>query len=241
MRHALLPLALLLGAAACDPGGVVVRGTFAGRDGACTETPGRLVLAEGTRDSAAVRDCAFRLVVRDSGSLELVFRDARREAARMHLDEVPGRARMRLEGIAFDERRLAFPASVALKDAGRIEINGLRVSDPGGLPRSLDVEGTVLAVAPTPRLLLVRPRDRWLPDLRVQVGAAGEVITARNRPGSIADLEFGDSVRVEGGTRNGFVIASRIVVPADPSDEEARQERPGIWEEIGKILDDIGL
>src|SRR5688500_12156646 len=120
MRPTSLSLALLLGIAACDPGGVVVRGTFAGEDGPCTRAPARLVAAEGTGDSAVVRDCAFRLVVRDSGSLELVFRDAGGDAARMHLDDVPARARMRLERIAFDERRLAFPAAVSLKGAERV-------------------------------------------------------------------------------------------------------------------------
>ncbi|HEX6070628.1 MAG TPA: hypothetical protein VFZ18_12410 [Longimicrobiaceae bacterium] len=241
MRSTSLPLALLLGVAACDPGGVVVRGSFAGDGGRCTEAPASEVRAAGTGETAAVRDCAFRLVVRDSGSLQLEFRDAGDDVARMYLDEVPGRARMRLERIAFDDRRLAFPAAVSLKGAQLVEINGLRVSDPGDLPRSLDVEGTLLAVAATQRLLLVRPRDRWRPDLRVQLAAAGEVVTTRNRPGSIADLEFGDSVRVQGGTRDGLVIASRIVVPSDPSEAQEREERPGIWEEIGKILDDIGL
>lgn len=242
MRSASLPLALLLAAAACDPDGVVVRGTFAGEDGPCTEAPARAVVAEGSGDTATVRGCAFRLVVRDSGSLELRFRDGGSEGARMFLDEVPGRARLRLERIAFDERGLAFPAAVALEGVERVGINGLRMGDASTLPRSLDVEGTVLAVAATPRLLLVRPRTRWLPDLRVQLGAAATVITSSDRPGSLAQLEFGDSVRVEGRTRNGLLIASRLVVPSPPAAEEPKpEERRGIWEEIGKILDDIGL
>jgi hypothetical protein len=240
MRRAILPLALLL-AAACDPGGVVVRGTFAADGDSCPAAAGSEVRAEGTGESAAVRDCAFRLVVRDSGSLELVFRNGGEDTGRLYLDDVPARARLRLERIAFDGRGLAFPAAVALKGAGLVGLNGLRVGDPGGLPRSVDVDGTVLGVAATPRLLLVRPRDRWLPDLRVQLAAAAEVVTTRNGPGSISGLEFGDSVRIEGGTRNGLVIASRIVGPAEPSTGDEREERPGIWEEIGRILDDIGL
>jgi hypothetical protein len=246
MRAAHFPylFALLLIGAACDPGGVVIQGSFASESEPCTDPPVTRVYLQGGVDTATVRDCAFRLIASDSGALVLAFADEAEEVGSMYLESVPARSRITLDRIGFDEEDLAFPAAVGLRGAEVIEINGVRAGDPHSLPRTVRIEGSVLGVDAGKGLVLVRPGYDRLPDLNVRVDSASDVRTTANLPGSLEELEFGDSVRIEGATRNGLVLATTVIVPAPPEPPErpapSEAER-GIWEELGRLLDRIGI
>lgn len=200
------------------------------------------VYVQGSADSAAVRDCTFRLVVRDSGELVLGFAGAGKERARMYLQRVPARSRVTLRRIGFDDRGLAFPGSVSLRGAQTVGINGLSEADAGGLPRVVSTGGEVLSVAAGSGLLLVRPEDRRLPDLRVRLEPTASIRTTAQLAGSLANLDFGDSVHVEGPIRDGVVLARYVVVPEPEAPPPAPPDQTrGVWEELGRLLDELGL
>lgn len=236
-------LALLVLTAGCQPEGVVLRGSLAVDGERCAGAGVDRVYVRGSADTAVVRDCSFRLVVPDSGELVLGFADAKKETARMYLGGVPARSRVTLRRIGFDERGLAFPGSVSLRGAQAIGINGLREADARALPRVVSTDGEVLSVEAGAGLLLVRPEDARLPDLRVRVEPTATIRTTAHAAGSLAKLDFGDRVRVEGATRNGVVLARYVVVPepeAPPPPAPPERTR-GIWEELGRLLDILGV
>lgn len=233
--------AALLLCAACGGDGVVIRGSLGEEAEACADPFADRVYSIVSGDTSVVRGCAFRLVVRDSGSVTLAFDRDGELVGRMRLTEVPGGARLALVRIAVDERGLAFPSAVQLEGAEMVEVNGIRMGDAGWQPRSLDVDTRVLSVAVPTGLLLVRPLHPRLPDLRVRVDSATRVRTTANEPGSLEGLEFGDSVRVQGTTRNGVVVARQLTVPEPREPPGPAEQPPGIWEEVGRLLDRLGL
>jgi hypothetical protein len=242
-----LPLLLLLSlTAACAEDRTVIRGSFAGDPEQCAVPGVSRVHVEGGADTAEVRGCRFRVRVRDSGSVVLAFGDEDDTVGWMYLDHLPARSSLVLERIEIDDRSLAFPGSVALEGSELILINGLRVGNPRNLPARVEVDGLVLSVADEPGLLLVRPADETLPDLRVRLDLAADVFTTAGERGSLATLEFADPVRIEGRARGGVVLARRVVVPAPPPPEEPpptqeRQRPPGVLDELERLLEIFGV
>src|SRR5690606_4503838 len=83
-------------------------------------------------------------------------------------------------------------------------VNGLRLGGPAALPREVRTDGVVLAVARGGDAMIVRPTDGRLPDLRVVV-TPGTAVQDEAGTGVEADLQFGDSLRVEGTAEAGYV------------------------------------
>ena len=83
------------------------------------------------------------------------------------------------------DSRFAFPRSVELDGADVVTVNGMRLAPHGRIPREVDERGAVLAWSSDVGALLVRPANPRLPDLRVVVGKATEVVgDGRRRRGS---------------------------------------------------------
>jgi hypothetical protein len=244
MRRFFPLLLLLTVASACAADRTVVRGSFVAEAERCALPGVSRVHVVGGRDTAVVRGCRFRLGVRDSGDVVLAFGDEEDVVGWMYLEDLPPRTRLRLERIQVDERSLALPGTAALEGGELIWINGLRVGNPRDLPGRVEVEGLVLAVADEAGLMLVRPADEALPDLRVRLDLAADVFTTAGDRGSLATLDFADPVRVEGRTRDGVVLARRVVVPAPPPPDPPpgpRPRRPGVLEELERLLDIFGV
>jgi hypothetical protein len=239
------PLLLLLAAAAaCAEDRTIVRGSFVTEAETCTLPGVTRVHVEGGVDTAAVRGCRFRLGVRDSGAVVLAFGDGEDVVGWMYLEDLPARSTLRVERIAVDERSLAVPGAAALEGGELIRINGLRVGNPRDLPSRVEVEGLVLAVADEAGLLLVRPADEALPDLRVRLDLAADVFTTAGERGSLATLDFADPVRIEGRTRDGLVLARRVIVPAPPPPDPEpgpRPRPPGVLDELERLLEIFGV
>lgn len=125
----------------------------------------------------------------------------------------PG-TRVRLRDLRVDSRSgFAFPRSVELDGAPAVMVNGLRMAPAGRVPRRVDVRAAVLGWSPDAGALLVRPEDARLPDLRVVVGMATEVVGTDGGGADATTLQPGDSVRVEGRFQEGYVIATRLTLP----------------------------
>jgi hypothetical protein len=235
------PLALLLALAACGDAGAAVRGTLRGD---ALPASGTLYVWSEGGERVAVEGGGFELEGAAPGDLALRFGAGEDPVARMELRGLPEGAELELRGIRFDrESGLAFPASVALRGAETVLVNGLRMAPPGALPGRVEADGEVLAISGSADALLVRPADARLPDLRVVVTPATETVTAQGDPASLEGVEPGDSLRVVGMTDDGYLIAGRIVVPgasaargaedapaapvAAPAREEAARPREG--------------
>lgn len=210
MRHGyfLLLLALATGCAR----GASVAGSFDPDDDAAAQV--RHVWAVGRDGQAPVQENRFTLGRLPAGSADLRFAGVDGELARLRLDGLPRGARVELRGVWIDRRSgLAFPAEVGLRGAGVVVVNGLRLAPPGRVRGPVREAATVLAVSDDAEALLVRPRDERLPDLRVVLTPATQTRTPDGDPARADRLAAGDSVRVEGRAAEGYVIASRLVVP----------------------------
>ncbi len=224
----LLRIAAVLLLPACGGAeGAVLRGTL--RDPAGAPDTVYTRTAAGER-ALPVAGGAFE-VEGAGGTATLRFGGARMEVAGL-----PEEGTVELRGVRLDaESGLAFPGSVAVPGGAIVTVNGLRYG--GSLPSRVEADGTVLAASDSRDALLLRPGDAALPDLRVVVGPLTETVTPDGDPVAVEALEPGDSVRVEGGTEGGYVVASRIVVPRRTALREraavrARRE-PEIREEKG--------
>ncbi|HEX7243643.1 MAG TPA: hypothetical protein VF263_25375 [Longimicrobiaceae bacterium] len=200
----LLPIAVVLLLPACGGAeGAVLRGTL--RDPASAPDTVHARTAAG-ESAIPMTQGAFE-VPGAGGSVAL-----RIGGARMEVAGLPEEGTVELRGVRLDtESGLAFPGSVAVPGGGIVTVNGLRYG--GSVPARVEADGTVLAASDSRDALLVRPGDAALPDLRVVVGPLTETVTPDGDPVAVEALEPGDSVRVEGGTEGGYVVASRIVVP----------------------------
>lgn len=238
MRYA-TPLLVTLLASACGDDGTLVRGSFASESGGpCESPPADSVTLAGSEIWLPIADCGFELEVQDSAPLELAFRRPDGEEAAMHLVGLPPGATLDLRDIWFDERGLAFPASVSLEGAELVEVNGLRMVGDGDLPGRVEGEALVLGVSEQPSALLVRPADAALPDLRVTIDSATHLRTRAGDSASLSSLSFGDSVRLVGDTDGRVVVARELIVPV--RERAARAETP-VWAEIERAAAALGV
>jgi len=199
-----------LGLAACGGGddGAAVEGTFA---------PGFAAtgvwVVESERSEPA-DSAGFRLADVTPGPVSLRLVRGSDTAAVLNLSGLAPGARVRLLDLRVDPASgFAFPRSVELDGAPVVTVNGLRMAPAGRVPRKVDVRGAMLAWSSDVGAMLVRPEDARLPDLRVVVGLATQVVGTDGGGADATLLEPGDSVRVEGRFEEGYVVATRITIP----------------------------
>lgn len=198
--------------AACGGGaeGAVVEGDFA--PGAGLAPTGVWVVESQRREAAD--SAGFRLADLTSGPVSIRLLDGADTAAVLNVSGLPPGARLGLRGLRVDgDSRYAFPRAVELDGADVVTVNGVRMAPAGRVPRQVDVRGALLGWSSDVGAMLLRPADARLPDLRVVVGMATEFV---GTDGGVADpttLQPGDSLRVEGRSDNGYVVATRITVP----------------------------
>lgn len=196
--------------AACGGGedGAAVEGTFAPG-----LAPTGVWVVEAERSEPA-DSAGFRLADLTPGPVSLRLMNGSDTAAVLNLSGLASGARLRLEGLRVDpESRMAFPRTVQLTGGDMVTVNGLRMASAGRIPRQVDVRGAVLAWSSDAGALLVRPDEPRLPDLRVVVGQAAQLVGEDGGGADATMIEPGDSIRVEGRSEDGYVVASRITVP----------------------------
>jgi hypothetical protein len=196
--------------AACGGGdeGAAVEGTFAPGF-----APTGVWVVESERSEAA-DSAGFRVADLTPGPVSLRLMRGGDTAAALNLSGLAPGARVRLVDLRLDDASgFAFPRSVELDGAPVVTVNGLRMAPAGRVPREVDVRAAVLAWSSDAGALLVRPDDARLPDLRVVVGLATEVVGTDGGGADATLLEPGDSVRVEGRFEEGYVVASRLTLP----------------------------
>lgn len=199
-----------LALAACGGGedGAAVEGTFAPGF-----APTGVWVVESER-SAAADSAGFQLADLTPGPVSLRLMSGSDTAAVLNLSGLAPGARVRLEELRVDrESGFAFPRAVRLDGGDMVTVNGLRMAPASRIPREVDVRGAVLAWSSDAGALLVRPDEPRLPDLRVVVGMATQVVGEDGGGADATTLEPGDSIRVEGRSDDGYVVASRITVP----------------------------
>jgi hypothetical protein len=203
-------LALLL-LAACGGGEetLTLRGDFAGSAG----LPDAVRAVEAGRD-ARVSGGAFELGGLSAGPVTLHLVRGDDVLGRIVIPDPPPGGEVALRGIRVDdESGRAFPASVEVRGADVVRVNGIRMAPEGRVRGEVDEEGSVLGYSHDTGALLFRPSDAGMPDLRVFVGPITETITPDGDPVDVAALAAGDSVRVQGTVQNGMVLAARLTVP----------------------------
>lgn len=221
-----LALLAACGGGAPDAGGATVRGVLRA-DPLAADGDTLYVRVAGDSERVPVLGGAFVLPGVGPGPATLRFARGADSVARMEVGELPEGASLELRGIRLDgEGGLAFPASVGLDGAATVTVNGLRYAA-RPLPAQLRADGTVLSVSDAGDVLLVRPADEALPDLRVVVGPLTETTTPDGDPVPAGELARGDSVRVEGSTDGPYVVASRIVAPRSLALREAGEDADG--------------
>lgn len=200
--------ALVLAACGGGEDGAAVEGTFAPG-----LAPTGVWVVESERSEPA-DSAGFRLADLTPGPVSLRLMDGSDTAAVLNLSGLAPGARVRLEGLRVDrESGMAFPRTVQLDGGDVVTVNGLRMAPASRVPREVDVHGAVLAWSSEHGALLVRPDEARLPDLRVVVGLATQVVGEDGGGADATMLEPGDSVRVEGRSDNGYVVAARLTVP----------------------------
>lgn len=221
IRPATIPiLGVVFSLAACGGGGdtMSIRGDF----GAGGLVPTRVLAVEAERE-AAVKDGAFELPELTAGPATLRLLENDDTVGVIEVATLPGGTELELKGLRVDETTgRAFPSSV---EGVRVAtLNGIRVGDPARLPAEVDARGKVLAYAPESGALLLRPENDALPDLRVILPYGVETMTVDGDPVDATQLAAGDSVRVQGRSERGFVLASRLTVPRDVALSDAGGE-----------------
>ena len=206
----LLPL-VTAAVAGCGGDTVSVRGSLAGQD---PEAQGWTVWAVEAEREAPVQGGEFELPEMVPGPVTLELREGGRAVGRIELPNLAAGSSLRMEGLRVEPRSgRAFPSRVELDGAKTVWINGIRMAAPGAVPDPVDAPGVVLAAAEDGSALLVRPDDEALPDLRVVLTPTTQWI-AGGAPVNPRVLEEGDSVRVQGGPEQGYVVAAMLTLPA---------------------------
>jgi hypothetical protein len=214
---------VLCAAAACGRGSVVVSGDVA---------PGGEAAADGVWAAeaghhAALDDGRFELAGLAPGPVSLRLLAGDDTVGVVDLGGVPGGTHLHLGGIRVDRvSGRAFPRTVDVDGVQTVTVNGVRMAPDGRLPREVDAAGTVLTLDMAAGALLLRPDDERMADLRVIVTLATEVATPDGDPVQPELLAQGDSVRVEGISDAGFVIATRLVVPRGTAVRESGRGAP---------------
>jgi hypothetical protein len=205
-------LCLSLGLAACRKDHVEIRGSLGGQAAAGDSARVSVWAVEAERE-APVQDGTFDLKDLAPGPVTLQLRRAGSPVGHISIPALPAGTVLTLNGLRVDAASgRAFPTSVEMSGGKMITLNGVRMAPDGTLPDTVDAAGTVLAVSDDDAALLVRTADAEMPDLRV-------VITPRTQTlgpaGSVAAIRLGrgDTVRVQGATHRGYVVASRLTVP----------------------------
>lgn len=209
--NALLVPMVALALAACGSGDstISLRGDFPASD----EMPTRVLAVEAQRE-AEVSGGAFSLAELTAGPATLLFLRDTDTVGVLSIGNLPAGAEVELRGLRVDEATgRAFPASMEATGAEMVTVNGVRMGPDRTLPRRMDARGTVLAISDAADALLLRPEDEGMPDLRVVVDAGTETVSPDGDPVPAENLAPGDSVRVEGATHRGLVIATRLTVP----------------------------
>lgn len=205
-------MAAALALAACGGGddGARLEAEFA--PGAGAGISGVWVVESQRREAAD--STGFRLADLTPGPVSLRLMDGADTAGVLNVSGLPPGARLRLRGLRVDgDSRYAFPRAVELDGADVVTVNGMRLAPAGRVPREVDVRGAMLAWSSDVGAMLVRPQDARLPDLRVVVGIATEFVGTDGGQADPTTLQPGDSLRVEGRSDEGYVVATRITVP----------------------------
>jgi hypothetical protein len=201
--------ALALAACGGAESTIALKGDFPASD----EMPTRVVAVEAQRE-AEVSDGAFSLAELTAGPATLLFLRDDDTVGVLSLGNLRAGAEVELRGLRVDEATgRAFPASLEAAGAEMVTVNGMRMAPNRTLPRNVDSPGTVLAVSDAADALLLRPDDASVPDLRVVIDPGTETVSPDGDPVPAENLAPGDSVRVEGGTHQGLVVATRLTVP----------------------------
>lgn len=202
-----MSLALLVSLSACGTDAVTLRGELHpdARDDAGA------AWAVGHGERVPLEDGTFSLPDLPQGPVDvgIAFGD---EVAHLTLADLPEGGEVVLHRIRREGDR-AFPASVTLGGSPYVTVNGVRMGAADELPDRVEQDATLLALGEDADALLVRPSGDALQDLRVIVVPATDVVTPDGDPIDLDRLSFGDTLRVVGPTRSGYVVAERIVVP----------------------------
>jgi hypothetical protein len=204
--------------AACGGGdeGAAVEGTFAPG-----LAPTGVWVVESERSEPA-DSAGFRLADLTPGPASVRLMRGDDTAAVLNLSGLAPGTRVRLLDLRVDAASgYAFPRAVEVEGAPMVTVNGLRMAPAGRVPRQVDVRAAVLAWSSDAGALLVRPDEARLPDLRVVVGLATEVVGTDGGGADATTLEPGDSVRVEGRFEEGYVVATRLTLPTRIGGEDA--------------------
>ena len=73
------------------------------------------------------------------------------------------------------------------------------------------------------------------------VDSTTRIRTTADVLGSLEDLDFGEAVRIRGTPRNGAVVATLVTVPEPSAAPVPVEPEEGIWEQVGRLLDRLGL
>jgi hypothetical protein len=198
-RSLLLLLALL---SACRARSSSIEGSVADGSGITEVWP------VGDAEGSPVRDGTFRLDHLRGDTLRLRFL-TRDDTARMELTELPRGARLRLDRVWVADG-VAFPGRLDAGGARRVRVNGLWMGGEAALRGSLTAIGSVLALSGEADALLLRPSTGELPDLRVVITPGTVATTEDGDPLPPRELAVGDTLRVEGESRDGYLVATRI-------------------------------
>jgi hypothetical protein len=212
MKPPFLLLIAAIVAGGCAPGDVRIRGTFS--DDA---TGSAIEVAAGEEPRRAeVEDGSFLLAGVPAGPVRLTIEGGEGPVAVLEIADLPRGADLVLERIRHRDG-IAFPSAVRLDGAIWVTINGIRMGDPAALPGRVETDAVVLAVRHDEGALILRPAGDDLPDLPVLLGAAARVEDADGATAAASRIEPGDSVRVVGRTRDGYVLAEHILVARAPA------------------------
>lgn len=205
MRRRMAALLAALAASGCGRS-VTVTGTMQDEDAV------EAVWHYGGEERATVEAGAFRLEGLRGDPLDLRFTSEDGRHGRMEITGIGGGARVDLLGVWLEDG-VAHASGVEMEGADRVTINGIRFAAPGSLPAELDERGLVLAIGRSGDALLVRPLNDGLPDLRVVVTPATEVVSPDGDPVSVGAAGVDDTVRVAGRTESGYLVATRLELP----------------------------
>lgn len=164
----------------------------------------------------AVEGDSFVVVGMEGELVELEFTEGDDPLGRMRIETTPG-SQLTFDGIWIEDGT-AFVTRIG-GEGGEVVVNGLRMAAVEAVPQRVVAEGIVLAASDEGDALVVRPVPPELPDLHVVV-TPGTAIEGVRDEGDGLDLEFGDSVRVEGTAEAGYVVATRLVLRRGESGEE---------------------
>jgi hypothetical protein len=204
-------LVLLASLTACGGDeGATVAGNFAAGAG----SPTSVWVVEAER-SAEADTAGFSVEGLVAGPASMRLMRGGDTAGVLNVGSLPSGSKLTLHGLRVDEASgLAFPRSIELDGADAVVVNGIRMAPEGRVPENVDAGGAVLGWAPESGAMLLRPQNASLPDLRVIVGPATELVGTDGGQAAASAINPGDSVQVQGRFENGYVLASRITIPS---------------------------